>query len=218
MLEMPLFPLNTVLFPGMPITLHIFEERYKLMVERCLAESLTFGVVLIAEGAEAHGALATPHAIGCTAQITQVEKLAGGRLNIVAVGKNRFRIETLDDSQPYLMGRIALYPLKNDAPEALQEPDARLRRWVARYLKMLESAGQTTIDMDRMPQDALTFAYLAATLLQIPPAQKQPLLAAASAGAFVHDLRGLYRREVALLRTLLEQPGRSRRLDNHRLN
>lgn len=218
MLEIPLFPLNTVLFPGMPISLHIFEERYKLMIQDCLAENLTFGVVLIAEGAEAHGRLATPHPIGCTAQITQVEKLAGGRLNIVAVGKNRFRIETLDDSQPYLRGRVALYPLENHTPEALQEPDAYLRRWVARYLKMLESAGQTTIDMQRMPQDALTFAYLAATLIQVPPAQKQPLLAAPSAGAFMQDLRELYRREVALLRTLLEQPGHSSRLDNHQLN
>lgn len=218
MLEMPLFPLNTVLFPGMPLNLHIFEERYKHMIQRCLEESLTFGVVLIQQGAEAGGTLATPHAIGCTAQITQVEKLNGGRLNIVAVGKNRFQIETLDDSQPYLVGRIALLPLENHAPEALHAQDTPLRRWVGRYLKMLESAGQTAIDMSRMPQDSLTFAYLAATLLQVPAAQKQPLLAAESAESFMQDLRLLYRREVALLRTLLEQPGHSSRLDNHQLN
>ena len=218
MLEMPLFPLNTVLFPGMPINLHIFEERYQLMIQRCLEESLTFGVVLISDGTEALGDLATPHTIGCTAQITQVEKLNMGRMNIVAVGKNRFRIQELDDSNPYLMGQIDLFPMENHAPETLHGQDAQLRLWVERYLAMLESAGQTTIEMDKMPRDVLTFGYLAATLIQVPAAQKQPLLAASSAATFLRDLRALYRREVALLKTLLEQPGASPGLENRHLN
>lgn len=218
MLEMPLFPLNSVLFPGMPINLHIFEERYKLMFKRCLSESMTFGVVLIDQGAEALGPLARPHAIGCTAQITQAEKLSQDRLNILAVGKNRFRIDALDYSEPYLMGNIDLIPLPNHDPQAMTEPDRLLRHWVERYLKALEAAGQTSIEMDQMPQDALTFGYLAATLIQIPARQKQPLLAADKATTFLNDLRTLYRREVALLDVLLEKPGRSGGVENAPLN
>ena len=60
MLELPLFPLNTVLFPGMPLNLHIFEERYKRMMQACIESSKPFGVVLIKQGLEAHGPLADP--------------------------------------------------------------------------------------------------------------------------------------------------------------
>lgn len=218
MLEMPLFPLNSVLFPGMPINLHIFEERYKLMFKRCMEESMTFGVVLIDEGAEALGPLARPHTIGCTAQITQVEKLSQDRLNVLAVGKNRFRIDDLDYSLPYLMGSVDLIPLPDQEPQRVADEDRLLRHWVARYLVALETAGQTTIAMSKMPDDALTFGYLAATLLQIPARQKQPLLAAENAPAFLHDLRTLYRREVALLDVLLEKPGQSNWMDNATLN
>src|SRR5512147_2655499 len=92
MYELPLFPLNTVLFPGMPISLHIFEPRYKLMIEQCIQIAQPFGVVLIREGVEALGPSAEPHQIGCSAQITQVERLEDGRMNIVAVGVERFQI------------------------------------------------------------------------------------------------------------------------------
>ncbi|HQF70729.1 MAG TPA: LON peptidase substrate-binding domain-containing protein, partial [Promineifilum sp.] len=69
MYELPLFPLNLVLFPGMPLPLHIFEERYKEMVADCLRENRPFGVVLIAEGRAEGGAPARPHVVGCTAEI-----------------------------------------------------------------------------------------------------------------------------------------------------
>ena len=91
---LPLFPLNTVLFPGMPLGLYIFEERYKLMMAQCLQEEQPFGVVLIAQGKEAMGPAAEPHPVGCTAVITEVQKLNDGRMNIVAVGQERFHIDT----------------------------------------------------------------------------------------------------------------------------
>ena len=106
MFELPLFPLNTVLFPGMPINLHIFEPRYKLMIEQCIQNDEPFGVVLIHKGTEASGPLAEPHPIGCTAQITQVERLDDGRMNILAVGGERFQIRSLNLFEPYLVGTV----------------------------------------------------------------------------------------------------------------
>src|SRR5215207_7429183 len=111
MMKLPLFPLNTVLFPGMPLSLHIFEDRYKEMISRCLQDNTPFGVLLIKEGVEALGPLAQPHSIGCTAQITQVQPLDEGRMNLIAIGHERFKLLSLDYALPYLMGDIERFPM-----------------------------------------------------------------------------------------------------------
>ena len=83
--NLPLFPLNTVLFPGMVLPLHIFEERYKLMMNRCLEQERPFGVVLIREGAEV-GEQAVPYDVGTTSVIAGVTRYDDGRMNIVSLG------------------------------------------------------------------------------------------------------------------------------------
>lgn len=87
----PLFPLNTVLFPGGPLKLRIFEPRYVDMIGRCMRESAVFGVALIVEGVEAGGP-ATTAAIGTAARIVDFEKLPDGLLGITAVGEQSFRV------------------------------------------------------------------------------------------------------------------------------
>src|SRR4029450_7854046 len=101
-----LFPLNTVLFPGMPLPLHVFEERYKLMVGRCLEEERPFGVVLIRTGQEGGGP-AVPHRVGTTAEIATAKHLDDGRMNLLVVGQERVRIRELVRQEPYLVGRGA---------------------------------------------------------------------------------------------------------------
>jgi uncharacterized protein len=204
MFELPLFPLNTVLFPGMPINLHIFEPRYKLMIEQCIQNEQPFGVVLIHKGAEADGPLAEPHPIGCTAQITQVERLEGGRMNILAVGLERFQIQSLNHTEPYLVGTVELMPLDEDNEPVIEQAGHRLRPWVERYLAVLSQVAEDVhFDPDRLPDDPLALAYLAAALLQIPSDQKQSLLAADGAADFVTTVRTTYRREVALLSAIV---------------
>ncbi|HET6614603.1 MAG TPA: LON peptidase substrate-binding domain-containing protein [Dehalococcoidia bacterium] len=100
-----LFPLQSVLFPGMRMPLHIFEDRYKTMIRECIEEDAPFGVLLIRVGAEVGGA-AVPYGIGTTARINQVEYLDDGRMNIFAIGERRFRVVTLDTSHDYLAGEI----------------------------------------------------------------------------------------------------------------
>src|SRR5690606_11558427 len=111
MYEIPLFPLNVVLFPGMPLPLHIFEERYKTMIADCIRENRPFGVVLIEEGSAEQGPLAKPVAIGCTAEIAQVQPLDEGRMFIMTVGRERFRIVRLEYGKPYLVGLVEAAPL-----------------------------------------------------------------------------------------------------------
>ena len=203
MLELPLFPLNTVLFPGMPLNLHIFEERYKRMMQACIESSKPFGVVLIKQGLEAHGPLAEPHEIGCTARIIEVEPLSESRMNIVALGQKRFRIISSSDQDSYLVGQVKLYPLEDTDPELLTQTGKRLYPWVKRYMDILSQASGTDLESEHLPNDPLALAFLAAVLLQVPPTQKQTLLAAQNAPEFLGDMYELYRREVFLLDAIM---------------
>jgi len=88
---LPLFPLNTVLFPGGPLRLRIFEPRYLDMISRCMRENSDFGVALIIEGREAGGTARTTH-VGTTAHIIDFERLDDGLLGITARGGRKFSI------------------------------------------------------------------------------------------------------------------------------
>jgi len=204
MYELPLFPLNTVLFPGMPLTLHIFEERYKEMIDLCLDTKEPFGVVLIRRGVEAMGPLAEPHMVGCTAEIAQVESLVDDRLNILAVGRERFRIVSVRQDKAYLTGTVEPYPLEAEEPDAWRSVH-RLRPWVEEYLHLLSEAGDVEFEASDLPEDPEALAYLAATVLQVPNQQKQDLLSAPAAGDLLRTVRTLYRKELPLLRTLLQE-------------
>lgn len=199
MFELPLFPLNTVLFPGMPLDLHIFEDRYTRMIRECIESSKPFGVALIKRGLEAHGPLAEPYEIGCTARIIEVEPLSEGRMNIVALGQKRFRILSLNDQNSILVGKVEIYPLEGSDKEILTRIGKRLRPWVKRYMDILSQVSDANLEAEHLPNDPLALAYLAAVLLQIPPTQKQPLLATERAEKFLGKMYALYRREVFLL-------------------
>ncbi len=199
MLEMPLFPLHTVLFPGMPLQLHIFEERYLQMARFCQESNLPFGVVLIEHGVEANGPLAVPHRIGCSAEISRLESVEGERFNLLAVGHERFRIESLSYEKPYLTGNVTYFPLETGNPEAALRAESRLRPWVDRYVRLLASNSNVENTLKNIPKDPLVFAYLAAVILQMPPHQKQPFLEIEFVVDLLEELHTAYRRELALL-------------------
>ncbi len=95
----PLFPLDLVLFPGIPLPLHIFEPRYKEMIGECLQQKSPFGMVRVQEKAVAE--------IGCTAEIVEVVKRYGdGRLDILTQGKRRFEVLSLDQERAFLRGEV----------------------------------------------------------------------------------------------------------------
>ena len=201
MRTIPLFPLSTVLFPGMPLELHIFEPRYKLMIGRCLDEQIPFGVVLIRSGQEANGPLAEVFPVGCTAEIAHVEPLSDGRMNLLVIGTERFKVLELNDEQPYLAGRVETLPLEPPQTLAVLRGARQLPAMLRYYLHGL--AEHEVVDLDAaqidFPHDPLAQMYLAAALLQIPSIEKQALLAAAGAPELLTALLRLYRRENALL-------------------
>jgi len=202
MYDLPIFPLNTVLFPGMPLKLHIFEERYKLMISRCYKSAQPFGVALIKSGQEA-GGRAEPFLVGCTAVITEMEPLPGGRMNIVAIGRDRFVAHAFKYDQPYLVAEVETLSLSNTESVNMDTTSRSLRPWVQRYLQTLANASETQFDVQQLPDDPLQLAYLASFLLNVPIEQKQDLLNIENAKEFITNLRIIYRREVTLLDAML---------------
>lgn len=205
--ELPLFPLNTVLFPGMPLNLRIFEERYKIMMNMCIENRKPFGVVLIADGATDTDQHAEPHLIGCTAQITQVQPLGGGRMNISAIGKDRFQVLSLLHDKPYLSGITEPFPLIDDDPGLARQLGYRLRGYINRYLSILAKAGRVQFESSQLPNDPIAVAYLSAVLLQnTSPEEKQRLLALHDSISLLNSLISTYRFEVTLMDTLVNPP------------
>jgi Lon protease-like protein len=203
MIDLPLFPLNTVLFPGIPFQLHIFEDRYRQMISGCIDNAEPFGVVLIKSGLEALGPLAETHSVGCTAHIVQVERLPDGRMNIAVVGQDRFNVHTLNHDRPYLVGQVELTPFRPDSQGNMRLAGNRLRLLVNRYLEVLSKAGKVDIEAEGLPEDPLELAFLAAYIVQAPLHEKQALLAKELALEFIEGLAALYPREVALLETIV---------------
>lgn len=206
MFELPLFPLNTVLFPGMPLHLHIFEERYKKMIQLCLERSVPFGVVLIRQGVEAFGPVAEPYPVGCTARIIEMEPLSEGRMNIVAVGQERFRTVLLDSKKAaFLTGIVQPFPLSDANVDSIEEAGKRLKPWVKRYLEILAHSENVEVEIPEIPDDPQTLAYLAAISLQVPNKVKQEFLSEETTTDLLEKLSTAYRREVALVRGAMER-------------
>src|SRR5262245_59756460 len=107
MYRIPLFPLRSVLCPGVALPLHIFAERYRLMVDRCLSRGEAFGVVLIREGVDVGPLSVEIAAVGTTAAIRRAGRYPDGRFDILTVGQRRFQLEAVDTvSEPYLVGQV----------------------------------------------------------------------------------------------------------------
>jgi uncharacterized protein len=137
--ELPLFPLNTVLFPSLPLPLHIFEERYKLMIGTCVVTDNLFGVCLIRDGVEVGGP-AEPFEVGTVARIAEVERLPDGRMNLMTFGTSRFRLDEVIQREPYLVGRVVV--LEPDREPAADELVADVADRLLRYLREVRGAAR----------------------------------------------------------------------------
>ncbi len=133
--EIPLFPLNTVLFPGGPLPLRIFEPRYVDMVRSCMRESASFGVVLIRAGQEA-GAVSSAAEVGTAASIVDFDQMPDGLLGIVCVGEQKFRVESRRVQADGLnIGTVTWLP--SEAPVPLPPQHAHLGQLLRRVLPQL---------------------------------------------------------------------------------
>ena len=179
-MELPLFPLNTVLFPGAMLPLHIFEERYKVMIARCIEERQPFGVLLIRKGHEV-GDTTEPFDIGTTAHIARVDELEEGKMNLVCLGGQRFRTVRLVSEDPYLTCEVEfLSSTSTDDPKARELSDdagSLFAEYVRLYLAMSNQWARSV----EMPSEPDGLADFIGARLGVAPQVKQRLLEELSA-------------------------------------
>ncbi|MBI9051393.1 MAG: LON peptidase substrate-binding domain-containing protein [Anaerolineaceae bacterium] len=209
-MNLPLFPLQTVLFPGMPIHLHIFEKRYRLMIQRCLQKDLTFGVVLLRKGHENEKEDHT-YSIGCTAKIVDIETLKDGRFYLTALGESRFRIHSIDTRIPYMMGNIEELLTDYNHSHLLLPETNILRRHIRTYLELLSATDGYQYELKELsntnlhlPEEPIFLIHLAASLLQLPSNEKQNLLSISNLFELNSQIQRIFRREISIMKSLAE--------------
>lgn len=192
-----LFPLNAVLFPGAVLNLHVFEPRYKQMINECLEAGESFGVALIAEGSEAGDPNVMPHTIGSIAEIVDVQPLPFGRYFISTIGRERFRIQEIVSRDPYLTVDAELIEEDFTEDQEVDELLPALRSLFDEYLAMLvEFSGQEAAV--ELPGDPQGTSYLIGDTLQVAEAVKQRLLE-------LNDTKQRLRAEYDFLEKLMPQ-------------
>ena len=206
---LPLFPLGTVLYPGLVLPLHIFEDRYKQLIRDVLdqEEPRRFGVIAIREGRETGvGGVSALHDVGCVAIMRDVSDAGDGQFDIVTVGTDRFRLHGLDDSLPYLIGEIEVLgePVGDEATAAVAA--AAVQRGFRGYLNVLADRGSATITVPDLPDEPILLSYLVAASMIIDLNDRQGLLAQPDAVRRLAAERALLSRETAILRELGTTP------------
>jgi Lon protease-like protein len=212
--RLPVFPLGTVLFPGLVLPLHIFEERYRALVRELVARPEDgpheFGVVTLRRGAEAPSpdaddeapAMAVPvaaddlYAVGCTAELRQVTELPDGRFDIMTVGRRRFSVvDVHQGDEPYLTAKVEWLPDESaDETAALLAPRA-----LAAFRTYLDLLRPDSEALDAVPSDPTVLSHLIAATAQLTTDERQSLLAAPDTASRLRAELKLLNREAGLL-------------------
>jgi hypothetical protein len=206
---LPLFPLGAVLYPGMLLPLHIFEERYRQLVRDLLdgAEPRRFGVIAIRKGRETGiDGVHSLYEIGCTATLRRVEEREDGRFDVVSVGTRRFRLLTLDRTRPYLQGEVEMLA-DEPADPAEAGPAVRMIQAAFReYLDALTEWGGATVRLEDLPDEPELLSFIVAAAMVIDLPERQAMLAEPDTLRRLALQRALLSRETAMLRTTTSRP------------
>lgn len=209
--DLPLFPLNTVLFPQGRVPLQIFEPRYVEMIERCLEEDLAFGIVLIKEGAEV-GGLAVPHGVGTIARIVDVARVDEGRMSLTAAGVTRFKIVETSTELPYMTAQIVVWRDENvdiAKTEGVAHAAAKMfQAYVSTIQNIAAVEQQEREEKWQAPKDPTLLSYIIATNLQVSQVDKQSLLETPTTVARLNREIAFMGREVELIRLISDRSNR----------
>ncbi len=208
--SLSLFPLGTVLFPGVMLPLHIFEPRYRRLIRELLAEPgdlQRFGVVGIKVGRETGPQGVTElHEVGCTAELRQVEELPDGGFEVITTGATRFRVLTVDSSEDLVRAEVEfLDETHSEGADVLA--DRVRRQFLDYYRALLEAQNLSDAEDDpALPRDPVALSYLVADSMLLDDSDKQRLLAAGTADSRLELEIALLHRETAMVRGLAMRP------------
>ena len=206
---LPLFPLGTVLYPGLLLPLNIFEERYRELVRDLLdgPEPRRFGVIAIRKGRETGvDGISALYQIGCTATLREVAEQEDGRYLLVTVGTQRFRLASLDHSRPYLQGEVDLLEEEVGDEAAAGLAVHAVQRGFHGYVEALASRETVEVSVPELPDEPLLLSYLVAASMILDLSVRQDLLAEPDAERRLGAERALLARETTMLRSLTATP------------
>ena len=206
---LPLFPLGTVLYPGLLLPLNIFEERYRELVRDLLdgPEPRRFGVIAIRRGRETGvDGISALYQIGCTATLREVAEQEDGRYLLVTVGTQRFRLASLDHSRPYLQGEVDLLEEEVGDEAAAGLAVHAVQRGFHGYVEALASRESVEVSVPELPDEPLLLSYLVAASMILDLSVRQDLLAEPDAERRLGAERALLARETTMLRSLTATP------------
>lgn len=196
--ELPLFPLPVVLFPGVPLPLHIFEPRYRQMLNDIRASNNFFGLSYF-DASSATTDLPPAGHVGCVAEVTETQLLPDGRSNILTVGLIRYRVEGyVDRGEPYLVARVSFFEDEDESEELLTESSRNVAETftrIARAVRIINDERASLPDIsDTEPQ---RLSFLVAAAMEIDAELKQELLELQSTSERLQRLSDMLARAVS---------------------
>jgi Lon protease-like protein len=206
---LPLFPLGTVLFPGLVLPLHIFEQRYRQLVGdlRDQREPRRFGVIAIREGRETGAdGVTSLYDTGCTASVRHISERDDGRFDLATVGTDRFRLISVDRSGPYLRGEVELLDEETGSRDAAQREAEAVQGAFRAYVDALTETGAARLAIPEPPDEPVALSYLVAACIIADLPDRQALLDQPDALARLAAERTWLTRETAMLRSLTSAP------------
>lgn len=210
MTSVPVFPLNTVVFPGVVTSLHIFEDRYRALMRDLVAmpdpADRTFAVVAIREGYEVGDrGVQSLHRVGTLVQLTEIERYDDGRFDIEVTGRQRIVLDQVDTSGEYLTARGDLVDDEEDSSEAAEEAERALTAF-EEYREALSTMRGGPVLAGPLPHDPAYLSYSLAATCLLSQSQRQDLLEAPDANTRLRMLRGSLREEMRAMRALPSLP------------
>ena len=200
-----LFPLNTVLFPGAALSLHIFEPRYRQMIEECVRLGEQFGVALIADGAETGDPNVRPHAVGAIAEIVEVARLPFERYYVAAIGGQRFRIHGIVDRDPFLTADVeTVEEAALNVDDELATVITGVRELFAEYRLLLAVVSGKDVDGEVL-EEPVALSFAVADTLAVSQSLKQHLLEVDDAADRLRSEKAYLERALPRLRSMVER-------------
>jgi len=195
--DLPIFPLSIVLFPGVPLPLHIFEQRYRQMLNDIRVNNNLFGISYFDVSTSEQEVPPAGH-IGCVAEVSETQTLPDGRSNILTVGVIRYRIEEyVERGDPYLVARVSFFEDEEDDNELLRNSSREVAETftrIARAVRTINDERASLPDIsDTEPQQ---LSFLVAAAMEVDTDLKQELLEMRSTSERLRRLRDMLARAV----------------------
>ena len=176
--ELPLFPLPLVLFPGVPLPLHVFEERYRRLLADVRVTNNLFGLSYFDPNAA--GAFERPPTghVGCATEVVEVQPMPDGRSNILTVGVARYRVtDYVESDEPYLIARVEFFEDEEGDPEFLRKRAGEVAEMFTRIARAMRSINDERGELPELPvEDPERLSFLVAAVVEMEAESKQQLL------------------------------------------